>query len=170
MKEESVEQKRESLEEFRKFYEKQGEMHSELLANIKEKMPELEELLTKINGHWCYEDYIYRFYHQSFKVYYLQSSTLEIIETLKKIAPQWVKERNRYNCFLEEILKEGASEKKFEMDHNKEWLEHTRPIVEAFLHAKYFLEMAIKYGKELEEAPQCLPSGWAGLLYFYNLR
>lgn len=42
--------------------------------------------------------------------------------------------------------------------------------VEAFLHAKSFLEMVVKYGKELETAQNLLPSGWAAVLCFYDLR
>lgn len=41
---------------------------------------------------------------------------------------------------------------------------------QAFFHARYFLDMAVKYGTELDAPPQMLPSGWAGLLYLYNLR
>lgn len=41
---------------------------------------------------------------------------------------------------------------------------------EAFFHARFFLKMAVKYGEELDEAPSTLPSGWAALLYLYNLR
>jgi len=148
------------------YFENMHKQANALLENIKRNHKELKELLEKINGHWFYEDHIYRFYHQSFKVYYIQGITKEIIEKLNSLAPEGVKP----NCFLEEILKEGASGKTFQDKHNKNWLKHTRPMVEAFFHAKYFLEMAVKYGEELEEAPRCLPSGWAGLLYFYNLR
>ena len=41
-------------------------MENELLANIKAKLPELEELLQEMGSHWGYEDPIYRFYHHSF--------------------------------------------------------------------------------------------------------
>ena len=51
------------------------------------------------------------------------------------------------------------------MEMNQEWLEHTRPMCEAFFHAKYFLDMAVKYGESLEKAPDMLPSGWASVLY-----
>ena len=44
------------------------------------------------------------------------------------------------------------------------------PIVEAFFHAKYFLEMAVRYGRTLESPPRKLPSGWAAFLYLYDLR
>jgi hypothetical protein len=42
--------------------------------------------------------------------------------------------------------------------------------VEAFLHTQYFLEMAVRYGRQLEHPPRHLPSGWAAFLYLYNLR
>ena len=54
--------------------------------------------------------------------------------------------------------------------NNQNWLAVTRPMLEAFFHARYFLEMAVKYGKELDSPPQMLPSGWASLLYLYNMR
>jgi hypothetical protein len=46
----------------------------------------------------------------------------------------------------------------------------TRPIVEAFFHARYFLEMVCGYGRQLTEPPSPLPSGWAAVLYLYGLR
>lgn len=64
----------------------------------------------------------------------------------------------------------GAGGKRFEMAHNQEWTRHTRPFVEAFFHARFFLEMAVKYGRELESAPTTLPSGWAALLCLYGMR
>ena len=45
-----------------------------------------------------------------------------------------------------------------------------RRIAEAFFHAHYFLEMLVKYGNELKFPPNMLPSGWAAVLYLYNLR
>ncbi len=116
----------------------------ELFKNLKAKLPALEELLKTCSSHWGYEDPVYRFYHQSYKVYYLQGSTMEII-------------------------KKGTG-KKFKQEDNKNWLPITRPIAEAFFHARYFLEMAVKYGRELKYPPRLMPSGWAALLYLYNLR
>ena len=71
---------------------------------------------------------------------------------------------------FEEIIRAGAGGKHFEPEHNKNWTHHTRPFVEAFFHAKFFLEMVVKYGKELEGPPDMLPSGWAAVLCLYNLR
>ena len=41
--------------------------------------------------------------------------------------------------------------------------------LQAFLHARYFVEMAVKYA-EMAELPGLLPSGWAALLCLYGLR
>ena len=56
------------------------------------------------------------------------------------------------------------------MEHNKRWAEVTRPMVEAFFHAKYFLEMSVKYGKEYEEIVFPIDSGWAAVLELYEIR
>jgi len=138
--------------------------HQELLKKLKENMSELEDVLNRANHVAVYEDFIYRFYHYSFKVYWVQSITKEIVDVLRKLSPD-----GKINSMFEKIFNEGTG-KEWNMKHNKNWMENTRPILEAYLHAKYFIEMAVKYGKELKKAPCCLPSGWAGLLYFYNLR
>jgi hypothetical protein len=57
----------------------------------------------------------------------------------------------------------------FVAEHNRRWLEVTRPIVEAFFHARYFLEMAVRYGEELKVPPRTMPNGWAAFLYLYDL-
>lgn len=142
------------------------EKDAELLANVRARWSELAELLEDVNSHWVYEDRIYRFYHQSFKVYDIQDHTKRIVEALRSVAPRGAS----VNPWFEEIYQAGASGKQFEDAHNQEWTTHTRVFLEAFFHAKFFLEMAVKYGKELQEAPATLPSGWAALLYFYNIR
>jgi len=139
---------------------------NELLAKIQERWSELAELLEEVNSHWVYEDLVYRFYYQSFKVYWLQNQTRRIDEALQSVAPSGT----TFSPMFEEIYQAGASGKKFEIEHNQHWTEHTRVFLEAFFHAKFFLEMAVKYGKELQTAPSMLPSGWAALLCLYNLR
>lgn len=160
----------------------------ELVRNLKAALPDLEKQLSEASGHWGYEDGMYRFYHQSFKVFGLQERTLSIVETLKKLAPKPDPGRDRprfwyyysrkgdapaepppLHPWFMKIVEDGTG-KTFDLKDNERWLEVTRPIVEAFFHAKYFLEMAVKYAKELDEAPNCLPSGWAAFLYLYDLR
>jgi hypothetical protein len=137
----------------------------ELLSNLKAALPRLEEVLATYNDHWGYEDPIYRFYHHSFKVYSLQSATSVITDALRALAPGG----QELNEWFLKIVDDGTG-KVFEHSHNARWLDHTRPIVEAFFHARYFLEMAVRYGRTLEAPPNCLPSGWAAFLYLYNLR
>jgi hypothetical protein len=142
------------------------ETDAELLTNIHAKLPELTELLKRVSSHWVYEDRVYRFYHQSFKVYDIQDETKRIVEALRSVASRG----GSVNPWFDEIYQAGASGERFEDEHNEQWTMHTRPFLEAFFHAKFFLEMAVKYGKELQTAPETLPSGWAALLYFYNMR
>lgn len=139
----------------------------ELLTNIHAKLPELEYLLEEMSSDCEYEDSVYRFYHQSWKVYELQELTKIIVAALRGIAPAGI---TNFCPMFEEILLAGASGKTFKSEHNQEWTLQTRPIVEAFFHARFFLEMAVRYGNELESSPNQLPSGWAALLCLYELR
>ena|SRR5437660_3328586 len=72
------------------------------------------------------------------------------------------------NLMFEEVIGEGT-DKEFELKHNRDWSRHTRPILEAFCHAKFMIEMAVRYA-DLPKPPQPMPSGWAALLYLYDLR
>jgi hypothetical protein len=51
-----------------------------------------------------------------------------------------------------------------------EWTKHARPIVEAYFHARYFLDMLVAYGHELDEPPGLMGYGWAAILSLYGLR
>ena len=135
-----------------------------LFANLRAALPQPEQLLAECDSHWGFEDPVYRFYHQSFKVYGLQDQTATIVAALQALAPA-----RPLNEWFSQIVRDGTG-KKFASDHNSRWLEVTRPILEAFFHAKFFLEMAVRYGKQLEKPPQYLPSGWAAFLYLYDLR
>jgi hypothetical protein len=56
------------------------------------------------------------------------------------------------------------------MAHDRRWSYETRPVLEAFFHSRYFLEMACRYGQQLTKAPSIMPSGWAAVLYFFDFR
>ncbi|MBW1884754.1 MAG: hypothetical protein JRJ58_14585 [Deltaproteobacteria bacterium] len=135
-----------------------------LLDRIKAREDELEGLLAELTSHWGSEDPIYRFYHRSFKVYSLQASTSRIVSTLRDLATD-----GELNLFFEQIVDAGTG-REFTPEVNTRWTEETRPIVEAFFHARFMLEMVCKYGRELEQAPTLLPSGWAAVLELYGLR
>lgn len=134
-----------------------------LLTRLKEKVEELSVLLEKMDRHWGIEDRVYRFYHQSLKVYDVQEMTQEAVELLQSLLPE-----RPLNTLFMQIVREGTG-KKFELSHNENWLHHTRPMVEALFHAHYFMKMACKYGQELEAQPAGLPSGYAALLYLFDL-
>lgn len=137
----------------------------ELFKNIKKELPELEKYFNEqCNGHWTY-DMIYRMYHGSFKVWFLIPTIQEIVKRLEALLPG-----RPLNKILLTIVADGLKEKEFKMAFNKDWLGYTRPIVEAFFHVRFFLEMVVKYGKEMDKPVSLLPSGWAAVLYLYNLR
>jgi hypothetical protein len=138
----------------------------ELLCNIKKHLKELEQLLEEMNGHWQYEDMVYRFYHQSFKVYRVQEMTRRMVDVLMNLKPS----SGSINPRFREILDQGANGITFDLSHNQEWSKHTRPMIEAFFHAKFFLEMAVKYGAAMDRPADIMPSGWAALLYLYDIR
>jgi hypothetical protein len=132
-----------------------------LFGNLKKESNKLFELLESCDG----EDLLYRFYHGSFKCYGLQHHAKMIVENLQKLLPE---------CDLNEsfmaIMREGTG-KEYNRGANSTLGEDKRFMAEAFFHARYFLEMAVKYSRELEFPPVCfLPSGWAAFLYLYNLR
>ena len=135
-----------------------------LLQAIKLRMPELRALLEKVSSEWHAEDGFYRFYHQSWKLYQLQHDTSSIVEALRALAPD-----RPLNSWFEQIVAEGTG-RQFGPDANQRWLVETRPILEAFFHARMMLELAVKYGTALETAPMSMPSGWAALLYLYQIR
>lgn len=135
-----------------------------LLTAIKQRLPQLEQLLKSMEAD--YEDRLYRYYHQSFKVYGLQEYTRHAAALFSGIGAQI----GRPFCDEFQIILTEGTGIEFTLEHNQDWPRHTRPQVEAFLHAKYFTEMMVRYGRELEAAPRLLPSGWAAILSLYNLR
>jgi hypothetical protein len=67
-----------------------------------------------------------------------------------------------------EIVADGTGIQ-FDYSHNEDWPRHTRPIVEAFFHAHYFLKLTCKYGPQLDRMPERPPSGWAAVLSLFDL-
>ncbi len=141
---------------------KQAE-EAKLLATLTKELPRLEELWQNVEK-FGYERCISKFYSQSYKAFQLQELTQEIVALLQTLAPH-----RPLHPWFKQILAEGTG-KEFSLEVNERWLETTRPIVEAFLHARYFLEMAIKYGRQLKEPPEPLqPFGWGAVLNVFGL-
>jgi hypothetical protein len=134
-----------------------------LIARLVERRSELAPLLDQCSSHWGFEDPVYRFYHQSYKLYALQATTQAIVGLLRSLAPH-----RSLNTWFAEIVEQGTG-RQFTPDHNKTWTATTRPILETFFHARFFLDMAVRYST-LDRPPAPLPSGYAALLYLYGLR
>jgi len=134
----------------------------ELLRRIKAALPKLEALYQYLDHE--YEDRVYRYYHGSDKVYALQAATLKMVEAFEGLCPG-----RPLNEAFSHILKEGTGQST-QGDTGAKLVAKERHILEAFFHARYFLEMAIRYGKSLDVAPSWLPSGWASVLYLFNMR
>jgi hypothetical protein len=138
-------------------------LEAALLSAVHAQHEALKQLLDASSDHWGFEDPVYRFYHQSLKVFWLQQRTDTIVQQLSSLLPG----RPLHPWFLE-IVRRGTG-KEFATSDNDRWTLVTRPIVEAFFHARFFLEMAVRYAK-LETPPRPLPSGYAALLHLYHLR
>ena len=138
-------------------------LESLLLERMKQYKPELEKMLKLMGDHWTYEDHFYRFYHTSFKVYRTQQTTEQALKLLQLLLPE-----RELNLTFEDIMKEGTG-KEFDFESDEDWAKETRPILEAFCHSKFMIEMAVKYF-DPPTPPQRMPSGWAALLYLYDLR
>lgn len=136
-----------------------------MLDKIKRDHGTLSELLETASSHWEYEDLVYRFWHHSWKVYGIQEVTARLVDALRALAP----DGRPLNPWFERIVADGTG-RAFEPEHNRRWLEVTRPMLEAFFHARFMVEMAVRYGADLDEPPAALPSGWAALLSLYELR
>lgn len=138
-----------------------------LLQSLKDHLDEMEELVIQAEvEEGVIEEGVYRFYHQSFKVYRFQDWTSKVVELFRKLSPTPGAPLDPY---FEEILTAGTG-KEFELAHNQAWTRHTRPIVEAAFHAHYFLSQAVKYARNLSAPPALMPSGWAALLTLYGIR
>jgi len=144
--------------------EKAQELSDKLLANIKKNKAEIEKLRDVFRR--LEEDYVYRFYHQSFKVFGATGQIKQAKELFERLAPDSLP-LNDWFC----SIADQAIGKQFDFAKtNQIWLVETRPILEAFWHSKYFLEQMLVAADELDESPSLLPSGWAAVLYLYDLR
>lgn len=145
--------------------EKENELRYKLSKNIREQMDELRSLHDMINGQHAYEDRMYRFYHHSFKVYDLQEYTLQMVTAFEKLLPG-----EALNEDFMKIVALGTG-KEFTLKVNENWVEETVWITNAFLHARYFLDMIMKLIESIsDEGKGYLTFPQASTLYLYNLR
>jgi hypothetical protein len=133
-----------------------------LTSRLAEKAPEFEELLDKMEGHNGIENDVYRFYHQSLKMFGAQELTLEAVALLQSLLPE-----QPLNAWFMQIVKEGT-EREFDLSHNENWPPNTRPILEALFHAQYFVKMACKYARK--PWSDFMQNGQAALQCLFDVR
>ena len=139
-----------------------------ILNNVKEKKEDLAQIERMIQNHrFGEQDAFYRFYHQSFKVYRLQGVTDRIVTFLCDVA----------ECEFEDLhpmfrrIVQGGTGKEFTPQANERWEDETRPIIEAYTHAKHVLDMLVLHGTKLEEPPiGIIEQGWGTVLHVYQIR
>ena len=133
-----------------------------LVENLRRRRSELMALIEECSNHWGYEDPIYRFYHQSFKVYALQEQTTRIVRLLEELAPD-----RPLNSWFRSIVKDGTG-KTFAQGDNADWARVTQPILKhSFTRASSWKWPS---ASTLPVIPSTLPSGYAALLCLYGLR
>ena len=135
-----------------------------LLLRIKARLPELEELARRLEE--AEEDGIYRFYHGSYKVFYLQDPVKAVFTLIKEIGG----ESDPPNFEYARIVDAGTAHEFQGERTNANWDAETKPILEAIWHTKYFINMMVRYAKELETVEMPLESGMAAVLYLFELR
>jgi len=146
------------------FLKEKQRLDGVLLNNLKLHAVALRETLQRANEYRAYEDGMYRFYYGSWKVFRLQAKTAEMTTALAAISPD-----GRAFCAPFQDIMRAGMDKKFTPETNGNWVAETLPIVTAYLHARYFLEMCVEYAS-LEAPPQPMPSGWAALTCLFNFR
>jgi hypothetical protein len=143
------------------------DMHQEridaLFLRIKARLPELESVERDLEE--IEENGIYRFYHGSYKVFYLQDPVKAAFALIEEIGG----ESDPPNSEYARIVEAGTTHQ-FTATTNENWNAETKPILEAFWHTKYFVNMMVKYGKKLEKVERALQPGMAAVLYLFELR
>ncbi len=156
--------KAEVLSEIRTSHELRHRRAADLLQNIKDHRSEIEAQFDRFKK--AEPDLIYRFYHQSFKAF----GMVDMIRDANKLFSDLAPESTFLNNWYVQITRTALT-KRFEGSYtNQHWMETMLPVTQAFWQDKYFLEQMLIAADELDEAPQILPSGWAAVLYLYDLR
>lgn len=134
-----------------------------LLVNIKSEKDTIDKLVSSFEK--SEPEFIYRFYHQSFKVFGYKELIRYTVQFLEKLAP----ESSSLNDWYRGIIDLGL-DKDFNDSTNDNWLNETQPLLEAFWHTKFFVKQMKSSVERLETAPETLPYDWAAVLYLYDLR
>ena len=151
------------MAEIRANQENRHALSETLLVNIKSEKETLDNLVSSFEK--SEPEFIYRFYHQSFKVFGYKELIRYTVQFLEKLAP----ESSNLNVWYQGIIDLGLA-KDFTDSTNDNWLSETQPLVEAFWHTKFFVTQMKSSAVSLEPLQKfCLTFG-AAVLYLYGLR
>lgn len=137
---------------------------SELVTNLTDQLPDLIALRDRI-AEWTDAKCVYRFLHQSFKVFEVQSATADIIAAFERLAPTGVPFSNDW---ARHILDAGVGHT-FTLAANRDWLATTLPIVNGYQFARHLLDVTID-AADTATGEGLLSQAWATVLYLYGLR
>ncbi len=134
-----------------------------LIAALHQRSSDIAALLEEVSGEWVRDDLVYRFWHHSFKTYWLQEVTERIAALLESIAPTLP-----LHPWCREIVAAGTGHT-FELSHNQAWVEHTGPIVAAFFHLHHLLHCAHRVAT-VPAVPEVLDPATATVFELYQVR
>ena len=132
-------------------------------SRLSTQLPRLRELLAQTERSYLHH-LMSKFYRQGCALYEHQAMTEEMVSALASIAP----EGHGFCIQFQEIIRLGTG-REFKLEDNNHWTERAGAIVQAFLHARYFLEMAVRYATELSDPPERLPSGWCAMCNLFDI-
>ena len=137
--------------------------HAALLEQLRTHLDELTRSQQQAHSPEV-TDRIYRFWHQSCKVFRLQAHTSQIAGVLRAAGG------NRpLNPWFEQLVADGTGHV-FHPEDNGRWYETASPVVHSFLHVRHLLDVTVEAATTLEAPTPMLPSGWATVLCLYQLR
>ena len=137
--------------------------HAALLEQLRTHLDELTRTQQQAHGPEV-TDRLYRFWHQSFKVFRLQDVTEQIADVLRRAGGG-----RPLNPWFEQLVADGTGHV-FHPEDNGRWYETTAPVVHSFLHVRHLLDVTVEAATTLEAPTPMLPSGWATVLCLYQLR
>lgn len=137
-----------------------------LCERICERRAELDALAAEVADGSRFDpvEMIYRFWHQSFKVFYLQSHTVRIDEMFKELCPPGAE----LSPWFRELIDEGTG-LVFDLSMNDTWSRSVRPIVDAFLHARFLLDRVREVTME-DATARIISYPYATVLELFSLR
>lgn len=148
------------------FIAERKEKEQKLIERLKERETEIRQLQQQVENWHASPDGIYRFYHHSYKVFSLNHYTEQIVSFFTELMDI---ERKDLHPWFVEICEEGLG-RSFTQEANSNWLNETRPVMEAFFHAKHLLDMMIVYGLDKDAKEREGFGGWFSVLYLYQIR